>query len=78
MHYTLTLESPLKQLVYITTIENVEQPRSRIIACCETIRNTLGIFDHGTLQDESKYILELEEAFSAHSVTFHSQFVGLH
>lgn len=35
----------LKQLVYTTPIENVEELRNRIIASCRTIRQTPGIFE---------------------------------
>ncbi|KYN11266.1 hypothetical protein ALC57_16584 [Trachymyrmex cornetzi] len=36
----------LKSLVYITPIENENDLRNRIVALCEAIRNTLGIFEH--------------------------------
>ena len=35
-----------KSLVYITPIENENDLRNRIVAPCETIRNTPGIFEH--------------------------------
>lgn len=36
----------LKTLVYVTPVENVEDLRGRIIASCDTIRNTPGLFQN--------------------------------